>query len=292
MATPQASILALLRGDRHRRPLVDRELIVRLRARVDEDIERSIASLEASGPGCRKDEGLVDPLYVTRRLINYELGVFPGASGDVDGRGTTGGFELNVAVARNALVGALFREVVMGFEVGVAIRDAMSVLEAEGCNDDVLEYVKGLPREEKIALAREVGSHASGIVGRWPAIPSNWLPRTHDRIVVPVASGRVVFGALVDLIIGSAPTARSSTCLVTVKLGEPRVEDREDAHVCALLETLRSGAPPFRVATYYTRNGQLDVDDVTPDSLEATLTRVVRATRFALRRRIVEAGRN
>jgi len=52
-----------------------------------------------------------------------------------------------------------------------------------------------------------------------------------------------------------------------VTSGSRRPAHRDDRHLHALIETLRSTTPPFAVATYYTRTGELDVDPVTPELL-------------------------
>jgi hypothetical protein len=102
-----------------------------------------------------------------------------------------------------------------------------------------------------------------------------WLPRTQERLVVPVVGGRVVLSGVVDLAFGGPAGERASVCVVEIKSGRRRIEHRADLHFYALLETLRSGAPPFRIATYYTRTGELDVEPVTDDVLVGALQRVL-----------------
>jgi hypothetical protein len=54
-------------------------------------------------------------------------------------------------------------------------------------------------------------------------------------------------------------------------------EHRADVHYYALLETLRSGAPPFRVATYYCSTGEIDAEEVTEEVLIASVQRTLDA---------------
>ena len=61
---------------------------------------------------------------------------------------------------------------------------------------------------------------------------------------------------------------------VEIKSGARRPEHRLDLHFYALIEALRRPAPPFAVATYYTRTGELDVDPVTEEHLVAAACRV------------------
>ena len=58
------------------------------------------------------------------------------------------------------------------------------------------------------------------------------------------------------------------------------MEHRADLHFYALVEALRSPAPPFVVATYYTRTGELDVDPVTEELLVAAGRRTLVGARL------------
>jgi hypothetical protein len=77
----------------------------------------------------------------------------------------------------------------------------------------------------------------------------------------------------VDLAIGRPELAVGSVAIVEVKSGARRLEHRKDLHFYALVETLRNPAPPFAVATYYTRTGELDVDPVSDELLASAARR-------------------
>jgi hypothetical protein len=109
-------------------------------------------------------------------------------------------------------------------------------------------------------------------------LPASWLARTQERLTVPLAGGRVVLGGVVDLALGGPAGRTANICLVEVKSGARRLEHRADLHFYALLETLRTGAPPFRVATYYTATGELDVEPVVEAVMHGALHRVVDGT--------------
>jgi hypothetical protein len=63
--------------------------------------------------------------------------------------------------------------------------------------------------------------------------------------------------------------------LIEVKSGRARIEDRDDLRFYALLETLRSGAAPFRVTTFYTRTGLIETEDVDDGLLTSSVQRVL-----------------
>jgi hypothetical protein len=182
---------------------------------------------------------------------------------------------VTVALARGSLVDALFRQWVTTGRIDDPWSDALGAVGAGGDVDGIATFVETLDPGTRSALAEEIADHAAGIVTRWPVPSPMWLPRTQERLVVPVVGGRVVLSGVVDLAFGAPAADRASVCVVEIKSGRRRIEHRGDLHFYALLETLRSGAPPFRIATYYTRTGELDVEPVTDDVLVGALQRVL-----------------
>ena len=178
-------------------------------------------------------------------------------------------------MARGSLVDALFRQWVTTGRLDDPWADALAAVAVGGDPDGIAGFVGALAEERREALAEEISHHAAGIVARWPVPSPMWLPRTQEKVVVPLVGGRVIMSGVVDLAFGGPAGERASVCVVELKSGRRRVEHRGDLHFYALLETLRSGAPPFRIATYYTRTGELDVEAVTEDVLVGSLQRVL-----------------
>jgi hypothetical protein len=185
---------------------------------------------------------------------------------------------VTVELARGSLVDALFRQWVTTGRLDDPWSDAVAAVGVGGDGDGIAAFVEALPAARRQALAEEIAEHADGIVARWPVPSPSWLARTQERVVVPVAGGRIVMSGVVDLAFGGPAGERASVCVVEIKSGRRRVEHRGDLHFYALLETLRSGAPPFRIATYYTRTGELDVEAVNDDVLVSALQRVLAGT--------------
>jgi hypothetical protein len=122
-------------------------------------------------------------------------------------------------------------------------------------------------------LRAEVDRQAEGLRRRWPPLDPAWLPRTRECLRVPLAGGGLELVTRVDLAIGRPAGDEASVALVDVTSGCRRPVHRYDRHLSALAETLRSGTPPFAVATYFTRSGELDVDPVTVELLVAAARR-------------------
>jgi len=185
----------------------------------------------------------------------------------------------SVALACGAIVDALFRQLVTVGSIGDPMADGLAALAVDGRQSDLVGWVERLSGTERDELGAEVERQAEGLRRRWPALDPSWLPRTQEAMRVRLADGALELSARVDLAIGRPAGDVASVAIVEVKSGARRAEHRADLHFSALLETLRSPAPPFVVATYYTRTGELDVDPVTDELLMASARRTLTGAR-------------
>ena len=94
---------------------------------------------------------------------------------------------------------------------------------------------------ERALLAETVASHARQLAGLVPRFAPGWLPRTDDRIAIPLAGGRVVLHGVADLLVGVPQPGVASLCALGLTTGGPWARERRSLHFVALLETLRSG---------------------------------------------------
>lgn len=195
------------------------------------------------------------------------------------GASSGGRAPITVAAARQAMVGCLFRQLVVTGTISRPFTDAVAGLRADGWEAEVVRFVTALPRATRNALRREVDAHGLAMAARWSPLPAGWLPRTTARLCVPVAGGRVLLRATASLLLGAPPVDRTAHCLLDVRAGRPHEAHAADRRFLALVETLRAGAPPCRVATWYPAAGHLDTEDPTDASLAATVPAVVDAVR-------------
>jgi hypothetical protein len=261
----QGDLLKRLRGDGAPRPAVDPGLAGGLRDWLEDGLMAAAAALPADAA----------PVFVSKQALS---GVLACEAAYVASRSASRPPTLEMA--RGSLVDALFRQWVTTGAIWDPMVDGLAALEVGGVGEDGgdTRLVAELCATDRLQLAEEVTRHATVIVDRWPHFNPGWLPRTQERLHVPLAGGRVVLAGVIDLALGRPAEERASVCIVEVKSGRRRVEHRGDIHFYALLETLRSGAPPFRVATYYTSTGELDVEPVTEAVLAACVERVLEAT--------------
>ena len=273
----RGDVLAQLRGDAGRRAPVDPGLAGGLREWLEDGLAAAANDLPAGAPA----------VVVGPRALRMAAGEVAGEAAD-RGNGPTG---LSVALARRALVGAVFALLVTTGHLGDPLAEATEALVTDRRGAAVVEFVASLDPPARAALEAEVREHAAALGAGWPTIPAAWLPRTGDPIAVPLVAGRIVLAAGIDLVLGSPCAGRASVCLVTLATGGAHRSQRADRHYLGLLETLRSGAPPARLATVHSRSCEVDAEDVVDPLLAAAVQRTIEGGVELCRRAAVSGPR-
>jgi hypothetical protein len=176
---------------------------------------------------------------------------------------------------RLALARTLFCLAVNGVVPLRPFDEALGALAAASSGSSLVASVARLSWGELASLRRAAAADAGSIAAQWRRPPARWLPRTGERICAPLAGGRVELRARADLVLGAPAEATASVCLVGVAPGAPGTADARGRRFLALVETLRSGAPPFRVATYHPEAGGLVAEDVTEAMLKSAVVDVL-----------------
>jgi hypothetical protein len=249
-----ADLLASLRGDSSRRPLVDPGLAGGLRDWLEDGL-------------CSLPLGVQTPILVNKQTLRDALA----------GRANRPRVERPItgSMALGALMDALFRQFVTIGYIEDPMRNGLDALRVDPRRSEVVDFVRGLELQERADFEDELKTQSAILVSRWPRLSPSWLPRTQERITVPLAGGDVILVGNIDLIVGAPSAGHASVGLIEVKSGRARIEDRDDLRFYALLETLRSGAAPFRVATFYTRTGLIETEDVDDGLLTSSVQRVL-----------------
>lgn len=107
----------------------------------------------------------------------------------------------------------------------------------------------------------------------FPPLRSRWRPVLEGRLRAEVAGGSIVLAGRPDLTLGQA--GRGGKVIVDLKTGRRSHRHADDLHFYALIDAMRVGLPPRRVATVYLDACQPVVEDVSADSLLAAADRVV-----------------
>ena len=187
-------MLALLRGVGTARPRFDPGLAGGLRAWL-EDAAWSVTS--------SRDDDQSPLVLGPRRLLGTPSGSWrllarPDGSADE-------GQEATHLTRR--LVHALFRHLVTTGSITAPLTEALDALAASGV-DDVVDRVRALGPGSRAALEDVLAVHARHLQALVPRFAPSWLPRTDDRIAIPLAGGRVVLRGVFDLLVGTPCRSR------------------------------------------------------------------------------------
>lgn len=109
----------------------------------------------------------------------------------------------------------------------------------------------------------------------FPPLAAAWRPRLESACRVELGATQVVLRAKVDLALGRPVGHEGRVLIVDVKTGRPYPTHLDDLRYYALLETLRSRVPPFRVASYYLESARWQAEDITEDVLVVAAHRVI-----------------
>jgi hypothetical protein len=244
------------------RPTADPELANRLQWGIEQGLAADGGRLDRPGGGP------VPRLVVTKDRLTGALACEAHhVSTEFGDRAPT------AAMACGALVDALFRQFVTVGSLGDPFTDGLAALAVDDHQRCLVSWIETMPVAERQALRAEVERQAAGLARRWPRLEPTWLPRTQVAMRARLAGGAVELSARADLAVGRPTEHEASVAIVEVKSGVRRSAHRSDVHFYALVETLRHRVPPFVVATYYTRTGELDVDPVSEELLVAAARR-------------------
>jgi hypothetical protein len=172
------------------------------------------------------------------------------------------------------LVRALFRQLVTVATIDDPLTDALDAWRADGNSSDVVRHVESLGRTARAALAETVGAHAAHLRALVPRCAPEWMPRTDDRVAIPLAGGRVILSGVFDLLVGTRRADEPALSAIGLSVVGPPDRDRWALHYLALLETLRHEAPPSRLVLLQSATGSSAFEDVREEHLRAAAAHV------------------
>ncbi len=143
--------------------------------------------------------------------------------------------------------------------------------ESDGSLGDWLQTITEADRAD---LRGEAVDRVSSFLELWPPLQARWRPRSESKVGADLLDTRVHLAGKVDLAVGYADGMRAGKVLVDLKTGGFSPTHLDDLRFYALVETLRVGVPPRRVATHYLDTGRLVPEDVTEATLAAASRRV------------------
>ena len=159
------------------------------------------------------------------------------------------------------------------------VEDAMSLLEADDRDRGVGEWLRHTDDTVRTELVGEATTHVSSFFDGFPPIGRSWRPTCESPRRVELCDDRLVLSGRFDLTLGLPDGDTSGRVVIDLKTGSPRPQHREELRYYALLEALKIGVPPARVASFYLDSGRVDFEDVDDGVLEAALRQFVGGVR-------------
>lgn len=165
-----------------------------------------------------------------------------------------------------------------------------------GDGDGASQFVRSLSPLDLAQLKGEANDAVVKFLTDWPPVERAWIPRVETSVRVALCAGRVVLRAKYDLAFGRPAGNEARVIIVDFKTGGEYVRYSDDLRFYALVETLRTGVPPFRVASYYLDTGDFMVETVTEEILASAVRRTadgakaILETRTGLREPALKTG--
>jgi CRISPR/Cas system-associated exonuclease Cas4 (RecB family) len=137
-------------------------------------------------------------------------------------------------------------------------------------------WIAGLSAGDEADLRGLASERVTKFAECFPPLDPRSHPMTEARVQWPLR-GPIVLSGKVDLIIGRTVGDESRKVIIDLKTGRFAPRHREDLRFYALVETLKTGIPPRKLASYYLDAGEPDVEDVTEGVLRAGARRTLDA---------------
>lgn len=137
-------------------------------------------------------------------------------------------------------------------------------------------WLAGLPPGEESDLRGSAVERVTRFMEGFPPLDPKWHPMAEARVQWPL-EGPVVLAGKVDLVLGRPDRDVSTKLIIDLKTGRKAPRHRDDLRFYALVEALRTGVPPRKLASYYLDVGTADAEDVTEGVLRAALRRTLDA---------------
>jgi hypothetical protein len=137
------------------------------------------------------------------------------------------------------------------------------------------DWLETCDEDDRAEVRSAAVARVSAFGELWPPLDRRWRPVTEASVSADLLGQRVRLSGKVDLTLGQAQGLTARKVIVDLKTGRPSLAHRDDLRFYALVETLRVGTPPRAVASSYLDSGDLHVESVTEDHLDAAVARTV-----------------
>jgi CRISPR/Cas system-associated exonuclease Cas4 (RecB family) len=150
-----------------------------------------------------------------------------------------------------------------------------SMASLEHSDQNISAFLQELPDADRAQLRSDSVDLVTKFDECWPDLKKQWRPVTEAKIRMELFEGRVVLQGKIDLTLGRAEGLRAGKVLVDLKSGKFQPGHMHDLRYYAMIETVRIGVPPRRIASYYLDQGRFHSEDVTEEMLFSATQRAI-----------------
>jgi CRISPR/Cas system-associated exonuclease Cas4 (RecB family) len=250
----QQSVIELL-GRSADRPELPVDLIPELSAELNDELASLAADLDPS-----------DPLFVSKHALTT---IHTCEAHHVAGDGE---FTWSVPAARG-IVAHRAIEVMVHYRGEPYPGDLVDESLARLINDDngVGQFLASMNEFDTADLRAFAVDKVSAFQESFPPLRAQWVPRTESKSRVDLHDGRIVLSGKTDLTLGRP----GNKVIIDLKSGRVAAAHREDLRFYALLEAIKLGAAPRKLASYYLDSARTHPEDVSEGVLRAAVARTI-----------------
>jgi hypothetical protein len=262
----QQAMLDALGAGRNDRPTFSSDLGSRLRAQLEEGLRPLILVLDTLG---------IEKLWVSKHKVSSIHGCEVRFLAE-DDRGFEG---WTVPMARGTIAHRAIELSmhVRGDPVPAELVDHTLATLTEGETNSMADWLQSISEFERADLRGAAIDKVSAFLEMWPPLKPSWRPRTESKARVDLLDDRITLQGKVDLTVGVAEGSRAGKVLIDLKTGAFSPVHVDDLRFYALVEAIKVGVPPRRVATHYLESGNLVPEDVSEALLGSAAVRVIDA---------------
>jgi hypothetical protein len=134
-------------------------------------------------------------------------------------------------------------------------------------------FLGGLTSAHRADLRSQAVARVAAFEECFPPLKREWRPVTESRVRVELCGSRIVLAGKTDLTLGRARGMTAGKVIIDLKSGRVAAGHRDDLRFYALLETIKLGVPPRKLASYYLETGRAHPEEVSAPLLQAAVRR-------------------